>query len=54
MPELPEVETICRGIEPLITGKRIEKVDIFQPNLRWKVNADDFYKWVGWQTITAV
>ncbi len=29
MPELPEVETICRSLEPKIIGHRIQKVAIF-------------------------
>lgn len=37
MPELPEVETTCRGIRPHITGKTIAKVIIRQNQLRWPV-----------------
>lgn len=37
MPELPEVETTCRGIRPHITGKTIAKVIIRQKQLRWPV-----------------
>lgn len=37
MPELPEVETTCRGIRPHITGKTIVKVIIRQKQLRWPV-----------------
>jgi formamidopyrimidine-DNA glycosylase len=37
MPELPEVETIRRGIEPHILGKRIEQLVVRQPKLRWAV-----------------
>ena len=33
MPELPEVETICRQLAPEITGRRIDEVRIFDP--RW-------------------
>ncbi|MBM3722395.1 MAG: bifunctional DNA-formamidopyrimidine glycosylase/DNA-(apurinic or apyrimidinic site) lyase [Actinobacteria bacterium] len=31
MPELPEVETVRRGLEPWLTGKRIRQVEIFHP-----------------------
>ncbi|HHS82174.1 MAG TPA: DNA-formamidopyrimidine glycosylase, partial [Devosia sp.] len=31
MPELPEVETIRRGLAPLLTGTRILKVDLRRP-----------------------
>ncbi|MGZ8189653.1 MAG: bifunctional DNA-formamidopyrimidine glycosylase/DNA-(apurinic or apyrimidinic site) lyase [Methylococcaceae bacterium] len=37
MPELPEVETTCRGIAPHIEGKIIRQVIIRQPRLRWPV-----------------
>lgn len=35
MPELPEVETVRRGLAPSMTGVRIEKADINRPDLRW-------------------
>ncbi|MFL2547530.1 MAG: bifunctional DNA-formamidopyrimidine glycosylase/DNA-(apurinic or apyrimidinic site) lyase [Candidatus Rariloculaceae bacterium] len=38
MPELPEVETTRRGIEPLIVGQTIVDVDVRQPRLRWPVD----------------
>jgi formamidopyrimidine-DNA glycosylase len=38
MPELPEVETICRGIAPHITGQTIKQVLVRQPSLRWPVS----------------
>lgn len=37
MPELPEVETTRRGIEPHVAGHTITAVDIRNPNLRWPV-----------------
>jgi formamidopyrimidine-DNA glycosylase len=37
MPELPEVETTRRGIAPMIEGKRIERIIVRQPKLRWPV-----------------
>jgi formamidopyrimidine-DNA glycosylase len=40
MPELPEVETTRRGIAPHITGKRISRVVVRQPRLRWPVPHD--------------
>jgi formamidopyrimidine-DNA glycosylase len=33
MPELPEVETIRRGLEPLLTGKTIESVEEYYPQI---------------------
>ncbi len=37
MPELPEVETTRRGIAPLLEGKRVKKIIVRQPKLRWPV-----------------
>lgn len=37
MPELPEVEVTRRGIEPYVTGRRVERVDVRTPALRWPV-----------------
>ena len=35
MPELPEVETVRRGLEPVMTGEIIEQADVNRPDLRW-------------------
>lgn len=35
MPELPEVETVRRGLEPVMTGKRLIRVEQRRPDLRW-------------------
>ena len=40
MPELPEVETTRRGLEPAVVGRRIERIDVREPRLRWQVPAD--------------
>jgi formamidopyrimidine-DNA glycosylase len=37
MPELPEVEVTRRGIEPWVTGQRIENVEVRTAALRWPV-----------------
>src|SRR4051812_11059414 len=34
MPELPEVETVRRGLEPAMTGKKITRVDTHREGLR--------------------
>ena len=34
MPELPEVETVRRGLEPVVTGRRILAADVRRPDLR--------------------
>ena len=35
MPELPEVETVRRGLSPAMTGAVIERADVNRPDLRW-------------------
>lgn len=35
MPELPEVETVCRGLEPVLAGRRIAHVEARRPDLRF-------------------
>ena len=39
MPELPEVETTRRGLEPHVTGRRVERLELREPRLRWPVPA---------------
>jgi formamidopyrimidine-DNA glycosylase len=35
MPELPEVETVRRGLEPVLSGRVLERVEQRRPDLRW-------------------
>lgn len=51
MPELPEVETTRRGIEPFLRGQRIESIEVRQPRLRWPV-PDQVQSLVGQQIDT--
>lgn len=37
MPELPEVETTLRGIEPYVVSQQITQLTVRQPALRWPV-----------------
>lgn len=39
MPELPEVETTRRDIEPHALGQRIVALEVYEPRLRWPVPA---------------
>lgn len=39
MPELPEVETACRGIAPHLVGRKIARVVVRERRLRWPVPA---------------
>jgi formamidopyrimidine-DNA glycosylase len=38
VPELPEVETTRRGIEPHVAGRRIERLAVHDRRLRWPVD----------------
>ncbi len=40
MPELPEVETVRRGLDPVFTGSTIEAVEQRRPDLRFPFPAD--------------
>lgn len=53
MPELPEVETTCRGIEPHIVGRTIAKITVRQPRLRWPI-PDELNPWAQDQKILNV
>jgi formamidopyrimidine-DNA glycosylase len=37
MPELPEVETVMRGLRPLWVGRHFTRVVVRRPDLRWKL-----------------
>jgi formamidopyrimidine-DNA glycosylase len=40
MPELPEVETVRRGLEPAMDGARFSKVEARRKDLRWPLPKD--------------
>jgi formamidopyrimidine-DNA glycosylase len=35
LPELPEVETVRRGLQPVLEGARIARAQVNRPDLRW-------------------
>ena len=53
MPELPEVETSRRGIEPFLVGERIDKIIVREKRLRWPVSAAVATQLAG-QTVNSV
>lgn len=53
MPELPEVETTRRGIEPHLTGQTITEARVLNASLRWPV-PDDLPEKLAGQTPRAV
>lgn len=40
MPELPEVETVCRGLEPVMAGQVLDQVTLRRKNLRFPFPKD--------------
>src|SRR6056297_1118928 len=53
MPELPEVETVCRGLRPVLAGRRLARVVQRSPALRWPMPAGLEDRLTG-RTVTAV
>ena len=51
MPELPEVETVRRGLVPVVQGQTIQHVQVNRPDLRWPF-PKDMAKRLSQQTIT--
>jgi len=47
MPELPEVETIRRGAEPLLVGRRLSQVELRRRDLRWPIPVRSIESLVG-------
>jgi len=53
MPELPEVETTLRGIEPYALGRTLTKVVVREPRLRWPIPVAALKRLVGLAIIKA-
>ena len=53
MPELPEVETVRRGLEPAMEGARFAKVEVHRGDLRWPL-AKDFKRRLEGKTVTGL
>lgn len=53
MPELPEVETVRRYLEPRLRGARIETLTLRRPDLRWPMPAEALARAEG-ATVRAV
>jgi formamidopyrimidine-DNA glycosylase len=53
MPELPEVETVRRGLAPVMEGARFDKVTAHRGDLRWPL-PKDFAKRVEGTTVTGM
>jgi formamidopyrimidine-DNA glycosylase len=53
MPELPEVETVRRGLEPAMEGARFVKVEVRRGDLRWPL-PKDFAQRLKDKTVTGI
>src|SRR5271157_1430477 len=53
MPELPEVETVRRGLEPAMEGARFTKVEVHRGDLRWPL-PKDFAQCLHGKTVTGL
>lgn len=53
MPELPEVETVRRGLQPAMEGARIERLELRRPDLRFPF-PQDFAAAVEGQTVLSL
>jgi formamidopyrimidine-DNA glycosylase len=53
MPELPEVETVRRGLAPVMEGARFKKVEARRPDLRFPF-PKDFVKRLEGKTVTGL
>lgn len=40
MPELPEVETVCRGLAHVLEGRRLVRAEARRPDLRFPIPPD--------------
>jgi formamidopyrimidine-DNA glycosylase len=40
MPELPEVETVRRGLQPAMQDQKIMRAEVNRPDLRWPFPPD--------------
>jgi formamidopyrimidine-DNA glycosylase len=47
MPELPEVETVCRGLSPRLVGTTLAGVEVRETRMRWPVPTAQFEKACG-------
>jgi formamidopyrimidine-DNA glycosylase len=53
VPELPEVETVMRGLRPVLEGRRLARVEARRADLRWPIPADLRQRLTG-ATVTGI
>ena len=53
MPELPEVETVRRGLQPAMEGQRFIRVEVRRSDLRWPL-PENFARRLKGKTVTGI
>jgi formamidopyrimidine-DNA glycosylase len=54
VPELPEVETVCRTLDPIVTGRRFATFELLWPRTLSHPDPGEFLQRIAGQTITSV
>ena len=54
MPELPEVEVVCRGLRPLVMGRTLGRIRISGRPLRLPMPVDLLQRWADGSVVTEV
>lgn len=54
MPELPEVETVCRSLAPFLIGKKVESCEVRAEKLIKSSSAEEFCRKISARTFTEV
>lgn len=47
MPELPEVETVCRSLRPHLVGRKISHIEVIEPRLRAPIDKEALAQLAG-------
>ena len=47
MPELPEVETMVRGLRPALEGRRLRRIEVFDPSWCKAARQTTWRDWAG-------
>ena len=54
MPELPEVETTMRGIQPYVEQAVLTRVEVRNPSLRWPVPVEEIKSFIGLEITSCI
>ena len=47
MPELPEIETVCRSLRPHLVGRTLARIRVLEPRLRVPVEVKQLTSLIG-------